>query len=169
MNNILAAQVLRSHLPEITDGAYKTAMEIAIETLYLDAMDDWHKGAGEGLSAMEYLELTEKEYYYWLLGGEKVGEFKIKKKSDENDILNIPSREKELREKITEECSRKDDVKNKWNHNYHISQNNNRYDFRGCPDDLECAEGYAFSALCDEVGNFDCKKCWKHFLRGAKC
>ena len=30
MNNILAAQVLRSHLPEITDGAYKTATEIAI-------------------------------------------------------------------------------------------------------------------------------------------
>ena len=78
MNNILAAQVLRSHLFEITDGAYKTATEIAIETLYLNAMDDWHKGAGEGLSAKEYLELTEEEYYYWLLGGEKVAESKGK-------------------------------------------------------------------------------------------
>lgn len=173
MNNILAAQVLRSHLPEITDGAYKTAMEIAIETLYKDAYEDWKKWYSDELSAMEYLELTEEEYYYWLLGGEKVGEFKVKEKSDENDILNIPSREKELREKITEECSRKDDVNSQWSHNYHISQNNNRYDFRGCPDDLECAEGYMFSALCDEVSNFDCKKyckkCWENFLRGEKC
>lgn len=84
MNNILAAQVLRSHLPEITDGAYKTAMEIAIETLYKDAYEDWKKWYSDELSAREYLELTEKEYYYWLLGGEKVGEFKIKEKSDEN-------------------------------------------------------------------------------------
>lgn len=30
MNNVLAAKVLMSHLPEITDGAYKTATEIAI-------------------------------------------------------------------------------------------------------------------------------------------
>lgn len=82
MNNILAAQVLRSHLPEITDEAYKIAMEIAIETLYLDAMDDWHKSAREGLSAIEYLEITEEEYYYWLLGGEKIGEFKSKEKNN---------------------------------------------------------------------------------------
>ena len=40
MNNILAAKVLISHLPEITDGSYKTAIEIAIETLFMDAMDD---------------------------------------------------------------------------------------------------------------------------------
>lgn len=33
MNNILAAQVLRSHLPEITDVAYKRATEIAIENV----------------------------------------------------------------------------------------------------------------------------------------
>ena len=80
MNNIWAARVLRYHLPEIADGAYKTAMEIAIETLYLDALTDWHNGAGEGLSATEYLGLTEEEYYYWLLGGEKVAEIKIKEK-----------------------------------------------------------------------------------------
>lgn len=67
MNNILAAKVLMSHLSEITDGAYKTATEIAIETLFLDAMDDWHKSDTE-LSAIEYLGLTEKEYEYWLLG-----------------------------------------------------------------------------------------------------
>lgn len=30
MNNILVAKVLMSHLPEITDGAYKTATEINI-------------------------------------------------------------------------------------------------------------------------------------------
>lgn len=40
MNNILAAKVLMSHLPKITDGAYKAATEIAIETLFLDAMND---------------------------------------------------------------------------------------------------------------------------------
>lgn len=67
MNNILAAQVLRSRLPEITDGAYKVATEIAIEVLYQDALYDWHKSDTE-LSAIEYLELTEKEYEYWLMG-----------------------------------------------------------------------------------------------------
>ena len=66
MNNVLAATVLMSHLPEITDGAYKTAMEIAIETLLLDAMDDWHKSNTE-LSAREYLGLTEQQYSDWLL------------------------------------------------------------------------------------------------------
>ena len=72
MNNLLAANVLISHLPEITDGAYKTATEIAIETLFQDAMYDWHKSNTE-LSAIEYLGLTEKQYEYWLLGirGEK--------------------------------------------------------------------------------------------------
>jgi len=67
MNNILAAKVLMSHLPEITDGAYKTATEIAIETLFLDAMNDWHKSDTE-LSAIEYLGLTKEQYVYWLLG-----------------------------------------------------------------------------------------------------
>ena len=67
MNNVLAAKVLMSHLPEITDGAYKTAIEIAIETLFLDAMDDWHRSNYE-LSSREYLELTEEQYDYWLLG-----------------------------------------------------------------------------------------------------
>lgn len=68
MNNILAAKVLMSHLPEITeDGAYKTATEIAIEVLFQDAIEDWHK-MNTGLTAREYLELTQKEYGYWLCG-----------------------------------------------------------------------------------------------------
>lgn len=65
MNNVLAAKVLMSYLPEITDDAYKTATEIAIETLLLDAMEDWHKSDCE-LSAIEYLGLTEKQYGYWV-------------------------------------------------------------------------------------------------------
>lgn len=77
MNNILAAEVLRSHLPEIKDGAYKTATEIAVEVLYKDAFNDWCLlGSNAGVSAWEYLGLTEAEFYYWLLGGEKVAESK---------------------------------------------------------------------------------------------
>lgn len=67
MNNVLAAKILMSHLPEITDDAYKTATEIAIESLFLDAMEDWHKSDCK-LSAIEYLGLTEKQYGYWVLG-----------------------------------------------------------------------------------------------------
>lgn len=67
MNNILAAQVLRSHLPEITDGAYKRATEIAIQGLYLDAWRDW-QSIETGLTVLEYLELTNEEYNYWLKG-----------------------------------------------------------------------------------------------------
>lgn len=67
MNNILAAKVLMSHLPDITDDAYKTATEIAIEILFLDAIDDWHK-SNTNLSAIDYLGLTPKQYEYWLLG-----------------------------------------------------------------------------------------------------
>ena len=76
MNNILAAQVLRLHLPEIKDGAYRTATEIAIETLYKDAFQDWKKWYSNELTVTEYLELTEDEYYYWLFGGKKVAETK---------------------------------------------------------------------------------------------
>lgn len=77
MNNILAAKVLRSHLPDITDGAYKTATEIAIETLYIEALRDWEKFYYDQLTAREYLELTEGDYYYWLLGGQKVAKVKM--------------------------------------------------------------------------------------------
>ena len=73
MNNILAAQVLRSHLPDIKDGAYKTATEIAIETLYMDAIEDWYESLYSELSVLEYLDMTEEEYNYWIMGrrGEK--------------------------------------------------------------------------------------------------
>ena len=78
MNNILAAKVLMSHLPEITDGAYKTATEIAIETLFKDAIKDYLAlPVKTYMKPWEYLELTEDEYFYWLLGGEKVAETKI--------------------------------------------------------------------------------------------
>ena len=68
MNNILAAQVLRSHLPEIIDGAYKTATEIAIEILYRDALRVWEKFYYNDMPARTYLGLTKEEYDYWLLG-----------------------------------------------------------------------------------------------------
>ena len=67
MNNILAAKVLMSHLPEITDGAYKTATEIAIEMLFTDALFDWEHMEIE-LTKLEYLGITQKEYDYWLKG-----------------------------------------------------------------------------------------------------
>ena len=67
MNNILAAHVLMTHLPEIKDGAYKTATEIAIELLFMDAIDDWHKLDTE-LSPIDYLELTPEQYKYWIKG-----------------------------------------------------------------------------------------------------
>jgi hypothetical protein len=68
MNNILAASVLRSHLPEITDGAYKTATEIAIETLYKDAIRDWEKFYSNEMPARTYLGLTKGEFDYWIHG-----------------------------------------------------------------------------------------------------
>lgn len=67
MNNVLAAKTLISHLPEITDDTYKTATEIAIKTLFSDALEDWHK-SNNSLSAKEYLGLTDEQYRYWLLG-----------------------------------------------------------------------------------------------------
>jgi hypothetical protein len=64
MNNILAAKVLISHLPEITDGAYKTATEIAIETLFKQAKGDyWALKPGVfGVSLLEYLGITQEQY-----------------------------------------------------------------------------------------------------------
>ena len=67
MNNILAAKVLMSHLPEITDGAHKTATEIAIETLFQEALRDWDNYYKQDISAREYLELSPSDYKYWVL------------------------------------------------------------------------------------------------------
>ena len=66
MNNILAAKVLISHLPEITDGAYKTATEIAIETLLQEAKMDYY-AFKPGISLREYLELSQEDYERWVI------------------------------------------------------------------------------------------------------
>ena len=70
MDSILAAKVLMSHLPNITDGAYKTATEIAIETLLQEAKSKWdaYSGISSALTVLEYMELTQEQYDYWLLG-----------------------------------------------------------------------------------------------------
>lgn len=68
MNNILAAKVLMSHLPEITDGAYKTAIEIAIENLFQDALHWYSKYGDKELTPSEYLGLTPEQYDYWVFG-----------------------------------------------------------------------------------------------------
>ena len=70
MNNILAAQVLRSHLPEITDGAYKRATKIAIEQLYSNAIDAYYKFKLKdyGITILEHLAMTQNEYDYWIMG-----------------------------------------------------------------------------------------------------
>ena len=66
VNNISAAHVLMSQLPEIPDGLYKTALEIAIEVLFQDAICDWHISTTE-LSLKEYLGLTDKQYKQWVI------------------------------------------------------------------------------------------------------
>ena len=84
MNNVLAAKVLMSHLPEITDGAYKTATEIAIETLFLEATGDWIE-SNCGLSAREYLGLSPDEYARWVIG-RRYGNDKSRRRIVRNDI-----------------------------------------------------------------------------------
>lgn len=66
MNNILAAKVLMSHLPEITDGAYKTATEIAIESLFHDAMNDYINPYDVDLTPEEYVGLSKEEFERWV-------------------------------------------------------------------------------------------------------
>lgn len=70
MNNILAAKVLLSHLPEITDGAYMRATEIAIEALFQDAMEDYRKISTD-LFPTEYLGITSEQFNYWVMGYRK--------------------------------------------------------------------------------------------------
>lgn len=65
MNNVLAAKVLISHLPEITDGAYKTATEIAIETLLQEAKLDYY-AFKPGIPLRNYLELSQEEFERWV-------------------------------------------------------------------------------------------------------
>lgn len=68
MNGIDAAKVLMSHLPEITDGAYKIATEIAIEIILQDAVCEWKKiySGCTDLTVLEYLGLTQEEYERWV-------------------------------------------------------------------------------------------------------
>ena len=54
-----------SHLPEITDGAYKTATEIAIETLLQEEKIDYY-AFKPGIPLREYLELTNEQYERWV-------------------------------------------------------------------------------------------------------
>ena len=65
MNNILAAKVLMSHLTEITDGAYKTATKIAIETLLQEAKMDYY-AFKLGIPLRDYLELSQEEFKRWV-------------------------------------------------------------------------------------------------------
>ena len=65
MNNILAAKVLMSHLPEITDGAYKTATEIAIETLLQEAKMDYY-AFNPSIPLQDYLGLSQEEFERWV-------------------------------------------------------------------------------------------------------
>lgn len=65
-NNVKAAHVLISTLDNISDVNEKNALIKAIEVLFLDAVDDWHRGVSR-LPLREYLGLTEDEYTYWLL------------------------------------------------------------------------------------------------------
>ena len=67
MNNILAVKVLMSHLPDIKDGAYKTATEIAIDVLFKDARNDYYlDGISSDITFQEYLELTNEQYERWV-------------------------------------------------------------------------------------------------------
>ena len=69
MNNILAAKVLISHLPDITDGAYRTATKIAIESLFQDAITYYYTNLKEtDISPKDYLGLTREQYDYWVFG-----------------------------------------------------------------------------------------------------
>ena len=57
-----------SHLPEITDRAYKTATEIAIETLFKGAKEDYRliHPFYINLELQDYLELTDDEFKRWV-------------------------------------------------------------------------------------------------------
>lgn len=68
MGGVQAAKVLMSHLHEITDGAYRTATEIAIENLLQDALRWYGKFHEEDLTPAEYLGLTPEQYDYWVFG-----------------------------------------------------------------------------------------------------
>ena len=75
----------------------------------------------------------------------------------------MTNREKELRNKISEECLSKN-LRN----DYHTAKSNN-YDFIKCPEEFECLKEYMpeFLAICDDLSIEEpyCEECWKKFLR----
>lgn len=72
--------------------------------------------------------------------------------------------EKELREKIAAECTKKGTY---WYPDIDIAQSDS-YDFQECPDDYYCLKDYPFSALCDEAYDMPCEQCWENFFRSAE-
>lgn len=66
MNNVLAAKILMSYLPKITDCAYKTATEIAIESLFHEAMNDYINSCDVDLTPEEYVGLSKEEFKRWV-------------------------------------------------------------------------------------------------------
>lgn len=91
MNNILAAKILISHLPEITDGAYKTAIEVAIETLCDDAILDWARWYQNELNLRQYLGFNESDYDRWIVNmGKEYGMIESYVEDEHNDeVKNI--------------------------------------------------------------------------------
>ena len=90
MNNILAAKVLMSHLPEITDGAYKTATEIAIEIILNMLI---------GKSSKLYKSLYEEE----LITGEPYLEYEFSKQYAHVAITGQSKNPKKVLEKLQKE------------------------------------------------------------------
>lgn len=62
MSSLSAAKVLMSHLPEITDGAYKIATEIAIEILINEAKISYYVSDEQDVTLQEYLGLSVEEF-----------------------------------------------------------------------------------------------------------
>ena len=65
MSDLSAAKVLMSHLHEITDGAYKTATEIAIEVLINEAKIYYYVSDEQEVALQEFLGLSDEEFDRW--------------------------------------------------------------------------------------------------------
>lgn len=65
MGAVLAAQVLRNEFEKTTEEQVKTALAVAIHTLYIDAIGEWTRG-NQKCEAKEYLGLTDDEWKFWV-------------------------------------------------------------------------------------------------------
>ena len=65
MSDLSAAKVLMSHLHEITDGAYKTATEIAIEILINEAKIGYYISDEQDITLQEFLGMSDEEFDRW--------------------------------------------------------------------------------------------------------